>query len=643
MAKNPKITKFVESESQKLAESVKNAASSVDTTQLEASAKNAQDSLKNSIESVAGSIAGEVEGGVKSITQKFDKYQDKLNNLTTEGLIDDGIQSLENMATDFVNEKVSGFLSKFGATVNITFSEPDSNGVVFPIEASLNEDGGISGTVSTVLQLITGLGVDTGNLQKALVEGSPQGILDAGKDILSGKMGAFDGAAAIKSLTETAITSVTNELENTVTQALASNSNINTVINAISAVDTDGSGNIVITRSPVTSTRITLGNTDSAEFNSAIEKNKTNPLADLNKFVTDAKNIKQNLKKAQSDLENLSGGKDSKVVLSSVTNSATARNAYTTKGDEYRSLVRTKVAKGSQTGIVQGISTEVLTDVKKRIRNFAPKLTSDQVNSVINLSQGDASDISKAVRILYDATGKTFDEIRQFIKSIDTTIDNATRISPTEAVFSEPYVIGSYEKEWKKGAGDPVFPYISSVEEMQAELRNIDREVTEVVVHWTETHTNKNIGSEEINKYHLDLGLDGIGYHFVIRRDGSLQRGRPINIQGQHAPTNNHDLRSIGIVFVGGINVPSGTPNSENFLSVQSLTRSQLNTFDHFCRSFYTVFPGGQIIGHNDIDEDEVDPGFDVINYVENIFGKQSKFTDPLSQAPLTVDEILQQ
>lgn len=643
MAKNPKITKFVESESQKLAESVKNASSSVDTTQLEASAKAAQESLKNSVESVAGSIAGEVEGGVKSITQKFDKYQDKLNNLTTEGLIDDGIQSLENMATDFVNEKVSGFLSKFGSTVNITFSEPDSNGVVFPIEASLNEEGGISGTVSSILQLITGLGVDTGSLQKAIVEGSPQGILDAGKDILSGKMGAFDGAAAIKSLTETAITSVTNELENTVNNALASNSNINTVINAISAVDTDGSGNIVITRNPVTSTRISLGNTDSAEFSSAILKNKTNPLSDLNKFVTDAKNIKQNLKKAQSDLENLSGGKDSKVVLNSVTNSATARNAYTAKGDEYRSLVRTKVAKGSQTGIVQGISIEVLTDVKKRIRSFAPKLSSDQVNSVINLSQGDAGDISKAVRILYDATGKNFDDIRQFIKSIDTTIDNATRISPSEAVFSEPYVIGSYEKEWKKGVDDPVFPYISSVEEMQAELRNIDREVTEVVVHWTETHTNKNIGSEEINKYHLDLGLEGIGYHFVIRRDGSLQRGRPVNIQGQHAPTNNHDLRSIGIVFVGGINVPSGTPNSENFLSVQSLTRSQLNTFDHFCRSFYTVFPGGQIIGHNDLDEDEVDPGFDVINYVDNIFGKQSKFTDPLSQAPLTVDEILQQ
>jgi len=642
MAENPKITEPVESQSQKLTESVKNAASSVDTTQLETSAKTAQESLKNSVESVAGSVAGEVEGGIKSITQKFDKYQDKLNNLTTEGLIDDGIQSLENMATDFVNENVAGFLSKFGSSVNITFGEPDSNGIVFPIQSSLDAEGGISGTVASVLQLITGLGVGAGNLQKAIVEGSPQGILDAGKDILSGKMGAFDGASAINSLANTAITSVTNELESTVRTALASNNNLNTVVNAISSIDSDGSGNIVMTRSPITSSRITSGNTDSDEFDTAIVKNKTNPLSDLNKFVTETKNVKQNLQKASSDLENLSGGKDSKSVLNSVRGAETSRNAYTNKGDEYRSLIRTKVAKGSQTGIIQGISTEILTDVKKRIRDFAPKLTGDQVNSVINLSQGDAGDISQAVRLLYDATGKPFDDIRQFIKSIDTTIDNATRVSPTEAVFPEPYVIGSYAKEWKKGVDDPVFPYISSIEELQAELRNVDREVTEVVVHWTETHTNKNIGSEEINKYHLDLGLDGIGYHFVIRRDGSLQRGRPVNLQGQHSPTNNHDQRSIGVVFVGGINVPSGTPNSENFLSAQSLTRSQLNTFDHFCRSFYVVFPGGQIVGHNDVDGDEVDPGFDVINYVESNFAKQSKFTDTLTQSPLTIDEILQ-
>ena len=126
----------------------------------------------------------------------------------------------------------------------------------------------------------------------------------------------------------------------------------------------------------------------------------------------------------------------------------------------------------------------------------------------------------------------------------------------------------------------------------------------------------------------------------MVRRDGSIQRGRPINIEGQHAPTNDHNERSIGIAFVGGINAPSGTPNLENFVSVQSLTRSQFNTFDHFCRGFYSRFPGGQIVGHNDIDPLEDDPGFDVREYVLANFGKASKFTNPLKQSPFTIDEI---
>ena len=628
---------------EKLQETVETAASSVDASQVDETAQTAKEALSNSVETVIGGVAGEIEGGVQSLTQKFDKFQDQLNNTTTEGLIADGAQTLENLATDFVKEQASSFLSKFGVNVNIQFSEPDSNGVVVPIEASLDADGGVSGTLASVLKLITNLGIDTGNLQKALVEGSPEGVLTAGEDILAGKMGAFDGAAAINSLTDAAVSTITDTLQTTVVNALASNSNLNTVINAVSAIDSDGSGGISVTRTAITAARIAAGNTDSSVFNSAITKNKTDPLADLNNLVTDAKNIKVNLNKAKSDFENLSGGKDPNTVLNSVRGGAAARNAYTQRGDEYRSLVQTRVAKGSQTGIVQGISTEILTDVKKQIRDFAPKLTGDQVNQVIGLSQGDAADISQAVRLLFDATGKEFDTIRQFVKSIDTTIENATRVAPEEAIFTEPYVIGSYEQDWNQGAGNPTFPYISSLEELQAELRNVDREVTEVVVHWTETHTDKNIGSEEINKYHVDLGLNGIGYHYVIRRDGSLQRGRPVNIQGQHAPINNHDQRSIGLVFVGGINVPSGTPNPENFLSAQSLTRSQINTFDHFCRAFYAVFPGGQIVGHSEIDADEVDPGFEVINYVENVFEKTSKFTDPLSESPLTIDEILTQ
>ena len=628
---------------EQLADEVANTASSIDTSQLESTATQAANDLTNSLETTAGSIAGQVEGGIQSLSSKFDKFQDKLNDPagTVEGLLDDGIESLENMGTEMVEEAISNLASKFASKVEVTFSEPDSNGIVFPIEASLDAEGGISGTVAAVLQLITGLGVDTGNLQKAIVEGSPQGILDAGKDLLDGKMGAFS-AQGIKDFASNAITSVTDELETAVGNTLSNISNLNTTVQKITSIDSDGAGELIYNTVNEVSSRITAGNTDSSEFNTGILKNKTNPIADLSNSFTDAKNIKQNLEGAKSDFENLTGGKDGEAVLNSVQGASGSRANYTSKGDAYRSLVKTRVAKGSETGVIQGISTETLTDVKKQVRDFGNgKLSSEEVNNIINWSQGSSDEISKAVRLLFDKTGKPVDTIRQFLKTIDTTIENSTRVSPEDAVFNEPYVIGNYEKEWNKGQDDPRFPYISSIEELQAELRYAKRDITEAVVHWTETHTDKNIGSEEINKYHLELGLDGIGYHYVIRRDGSLQRARPINTKGQHAPTNNHDERSIGVVFVGGINVPSGTPNPENFLSSQSLTRSQLNTFDHFCRAFYAVFPGGQIVGHSEIDEEEVDPGFEVINYVENVFGKTSKFTDILNQAPLTVDEIL--
>lgn len=624
-------------QAQQLKESINVSAGSIDTTQLEKNAEQAQASLTNSLETIAGSVAGEVEGGVKQLSQNFDKFQDKLNNLTTEGLIDDGIQSIENMATDMVSELATGFLSKFGSGVSVTFSEPDSNGFVVPVEASLSVQGGVDGTVATVLQLITGLGIDTGNLQKAIIEGNPEGILNAGKDLISGKMGAFDGAAAIKSLTDTAVASVTAELESQVGSALATVNNINKTIEAISSVDSDGLGNLTFNKTSITNANRP---TDSAEFLSAIQNIKDNTTSDLNSILTDAKNIKQNLEAGVSDFENISGGKDGNTVINSINNKVADRSRYSKAEQEYKSIVSQRVAKNSQRGVIQALSTETLTTIKRDIKNFAPRLNDEQINSVINLSQGDAKDFSDAVRLVSRFVDKSNATIRTFLKTINTTVTKATLPTLDEIVFKEPYVIGSFEKTWNKGQNDPVFPYISSVEELAAEFRNIDREVTEVVVHWTETHTNRNIGSEEINRYHLNLGLDGIGYHYVIRRDGSIQRGRPVNIQGQHAPINNHDERSVGVVFVGGINVPTGTPNEENFLSSASLTRSQINTFNHFCREFYKVFDGAQIVGHNDIDLIEVDPGFSVIDYVETNFGKTTKFTDPTNQSPFTVGEI---
>ena len=52
-----------------------------------------------------------------------------------------------------------------------------------------------------------------------------------------------------------------------------------------------------------------------------------------------------------------------------------------------------------------------------------------------------------------------------------------------------------------------------------------------------------------IHDFHARQGWGGIGYHFYIRRDGTIFRGRPENTIGAHAAGHNHD--SIGIAFEG--------------------------------------------------------------------------------------------
>lgn len=53
----------------------------------------------------------------------------------------------------------------------------------------------------------------------------------------------------------------------------------------------------------------------------------------------------------------------------------------------------------------------------------------------------------------------------------------------------------------------------------------------------------------DINQWHLDNGWVGIGYHYYIRKDGSVYRGRPEWAVGAHAT--GHNDRSIGICCEG--------------------------------------------------------------------------------------------
>ncbi|SHF14199.1 N-acetylmuramoyl-L-alanine amidase [Clostridium fallax] len=53
----------------------------------------------------------------------------------------------------------------------------------------------------------------------------------------------------------------------------------------------------------------------------------------------------------------------------------------------------------------------------------------------------------------------------------------------------------------------------------------------------------------DIHKWHINRGWIGIGYHYLIRKDGSIWRGRPETAIGSHCL--NYNSSSIGICFEG--------------------------------------------------------------------------------------------
>ena len=54
---------------------------------------------------------------------------------------------------------------------------------------------------------------------------------------------------------------------------------------------------------------------------------------------------------------------------------------------------------------------------------------------------------------------------------------------------------------------------------------------------------------EDVHSWHLQRGWSGVGYNFLVRKDGSIYRGRPEDAVGAHTTGNNSN--SIGICFEG--------------------------------------------------------------------------------------------
>ena len=89
------------------------------------------------------------------------------------------------------------------------------------------------------------------------------------------------------------------------------------------------------------------------------------------------------------------------------------------------------------------------------------------------------------------------------------------------------------------------------------------REINRIILHCSATREGQDIDAATIKKWHTDpkpegRGWSDIGYHYVIRLDGTIEGGRPIHKAGAHTKGHNDD--SIGICYIGGVEEDGKTP-----------------------------------------------------------------------------------
>jgi len=88
-------------------------------------------------------------------------------------------------------------------------------------------------------------------------------------------------------------------------------------------------------------------------------------------------------------------------------------------------------------------------------------------------------------------------------------------------------------------------------------IKKVKRKIDTIFIHCSDTRTDQNFGVKDFRKWHMEeRGWSDVGYHYVIRLNGTIEEGRPLHRIGAHAGKR-HNSGSIGICFEGGL-TPAG-------------------------------------------------------------------------------------
>ena len=116
------------------------------------------------------------------------------------------------------------------------------------------------------------------------------------------------------------------------------------------------------------------------------------------------------------------------------------------------------------------------------------------------------------------------------------------------------------------------------------------RKIDLIIVHCSAVRPNQTSSVAQINAWHKKLGWKCIGYHYVIRRDGTVEKGRDEASIGAHC--SGYNKFSIGVCYEGGLAMDGSPKDTRSDAQKASLLK--------LLKELKQRYPSAKIRGHCD-------------------------------------------
>jgi len=142
------------------------------------------------------------------------------------------------------------------------------------------------------------------------------------------------------------------------------------------------------------------------------------------------------------------------------------------------------------------------------------------------------------------------------------------------------------------------------------------RLINDIIVHCSDSPDDLDIGAKEIKEWHtqkppLGNGWSDIGYHYIVRLDGTIEKGRLISKAGAHCL--GHNAHSIGICYVGG--------RHDGKKGVDTRTKQQKGAMTKLIYNLIQMYRC-DVHGHRDYTKGKTCPNFDAHAEYTNLYRK---------------------